>query len=412
MSATQLERSPAQIHEVEDRNHMASQEVGEGTDREIADILVDEFQKEFVVLTSCSVYQGIEARLRERTDKIQIIKTNHEHSLAGITGGLIIAGKRAMAMSQNSAGFNAFDGFHTYANQAVNSVPILYLMSWRKDKASEPHWETGQITDPLTRLVFGEDGVFGTEDGANFLEELRSAEAMVKSGRMAVIRMPEEAFIDAFRYFPVESDVFDEKEYHALQRKEAYIAYEKGTFTPKNPFPHGKNERRMDKADAYRMVYEHYMAEDPYTRFVISNGFGSRTALGVFGDDPNVLLLPGYMGGGTGVGFGMQLAEENMNVVIVNGNENFDMSTMEKHLKLKLRKNLHLVTIDDGVASSVGGAPSMDRTTDVFKLSQVIQVRPDQYDIFVTENPRVQESAKRTKIYIEEIAKDKAAGLW
>lgn len=383
-----------------------STELTSPTDIEIAQKIIDSGFKN-VVLTSCSVYQGIEAALRE-SKRIRMIKLPHEHGLAGFAGGLILGGEKSMVMAQNSAFFNVGDGFDTFAKPAVNNLSILFLMSWRRDRESEPHFETGKITDPLTRLIF-EDAVFGNEDGSNFLEEFERANEMVEKGRMAVLRMPQEAFVTSYRaLLPVQDTIFDRKKYSDIKKREKEFSRQKGTFRASNPFRNlNKGKHVLGKEEAISRVHEFYTSIDPETRFVVGNGFNSRTALKLFNDNPNFLLVPGYMGGAGSVGLGLALARPDVPIVVIMGNENLDMamSSISKFLKTEYPSNSQIVTLHDKVGASVGGAPSTEDTSDMYDYTRTIAVRPEVYDLFVRDNPRVTESAKKTKRFQQALAR-------
>lgn len=389
-----------------ERRGVASTELRSPTEREIAEKIIDSgFQN--VVLTSCSVYQGIEAALRE-SKRIRMIKLPHEHGLAGFAGGLILGGEKTIAMAQNSAHLNAGDGFDTFAKPAVNNLSIFFLMSWRRDRESEPHFETGKITDSLTRLIF-EEAVFGNEDGSNFLEEFERANEMVEKGRMAVLRMPQEAFVTSDRaLFPVQDTIFDRKKYNDIKKREERFSRQKGTFRRSNPFRNlNKGKDALGKEKAIERVHEFYTTIDPETRFVVGNGFNSRTAFKLFNDNPKFLLMPGYMGGAGPVGLGLALARPDVPIVVIMGNENFDMamSSISKFLKTEYPSNFEIVTLHDGVGSSVGGAPSTEDTSDMYDYTRTIAVKSDVYDLFVRDNPRVTGSAERTKIFQQELAR-------
>ncbi len=356
-----------------------------------------------IVYTSCSVYRGTEALLVQ-DKRTRMIKTNNEHNSGGIAGGLAIGGRRSMIASQNSAGFNEGDGIVSFLGPKVNDVPVLVLMSWRRDQASEPHFEIGRITKDLARLMFNderiaEERVFGIDDGSDFPEQFRLADELVRQQEhMAIILMPEEAFETVFEPVPhrrTEEEIAGMEEYYRAQvERERIITEQKGTFTDTNPF---LTNKAFDRFEAAQMVVEYYRRKYPHVRFVVSNGFNSRTLLSIYGDDPSFLYLPGYMGGAAAVGMGLSLAREDVHFVVLDGNENRQMSAMDKHLKLNNRPNMDIVTFFDGAASSVGGAKSLDLTTDELDYSRVVQTYSSIYPRFVKEKERVQGTPQHTR---------------
>lgn len=369
---------------------------------EIGETLVATLGYQDFVYSSCSIYRGLEAFLVQ-DKRVRTIKTNNEHNGPGIAGGLALGGRRAVLMSQNSAVFNEGDGIFTFLSPEVNDVAVLVLMSWRKDLASEPHGEIGRITDPLTRLMVGDDRVFGDKDGSNFLKNLKKTDRIVqnrvaKKRHMALIRMPDEAFDITFEPVPYrrsEEEIANMQDrYDRVLKEEERIALQKGTFTETNPFP---TNRAFDRFEAAQMVVEYYRKHYKNVRFVVSNGFNSRTLLAIYGDDPNFLYLPGYMGGAAAVGVGLGMAREDVHTVVLDGNENRQMSAMDKHLKINDQPNVEIVTFDDGVASSVGGSKSLDLTGDEYKFSRVVQTYPSIYSRFAKEIDRVQGSAEHTR---------------
>ncbi len=366
-----------------------------------------------LVYTSCSVYRGTEAMLVQ-DKKVRMIKTNNEHNSPGIAGGLVLGGRRAMIASQNSGSFNEGDGMFTFLSPKVNDVPVLVLMSWRRDKASEPHYEIGRITEELTHLMFDDERVpkdrrvFGKEDGSDFLNEFKEANNVARrKHHMAIALMPEEASETVFEPAPQRRS--EDEIAHAVERYRATIEAEriitehKGTLVDSNPFLKDIN-KAFDRFDAVRMVVEYYRKLSKNVRFVVSNGFNSRTVLDIFGDDPSVLYLPGYMGGAAAVGKGLAMAREDVLIVVLDGNENRQMSNMDKHLKLNDQPNMEIVTFDDNDASSVGGAKSMDLTSDEINFSRVVQTHPAIYSKFVKTVDRVQGTPQHTREFKEALA--------
>lgn len=378
------------------RAHIKPSEVG------IGEIIVGELGYQDFVYSSCSIYRGLEAFLTQDS-RARMIKTNNEHNSPGLAGGLSIGGRKVVMMSQNSAAFNEGDGMLTFLGRKVNDVPVLVLMSWRKDMESEPHGEIGRITDPLTRLLAGDEFVFGDREGNDFIKNLKKGDQVVqnriaKKRHMAIVRMPDEAFENTYEPLPqrrTEEEIAHMKErYQAVLAAEAIIAEHKGTFTETNPFP---TDKAFDRFEAAQMVVEYYRKHYKNVRFVVSNGFNARTLLAIFGNDPSFLYLPGYMGGAAAVGVGLGMAREDVHVVVLDGNENRQMSAMDKHLKINDRPNVEIVTFDDGLASSVGGAKSLDFTSDEYRFSRVVQTYPSVYPRFAKEVDRVQSSAEHTR---------------
>ncbi len=372
------------------------------TDIEIGDFLAN-LGYQNAVYTSCSIYRGMEKHMRD-AGRIGMKKTDKEHNSPGIAGGLALGGRRTILMSQNSAMFNEGDGIFTFLSPRVNDIPVLILTSWRRDKASEPHYEMGKVTKALSNILFPRDSIFGNEDGSDFLNELGKADQVVRSGHMALVLMPEEAFERAIEPVPEirsEGDVTDiSDQYKRMLAAEEVIASKKGTFTETNPFP---TNRIFDRFEAAQLVVDYYRKKYTNVRFIGSNGFNARTLLAIYGDDPHFLLLPGYMGGASAVGEGSAEARSDVHFVVLNGNENNQMSAMANHLKTEYPDNLDIVTFNDEAGSSVGGAPSRPLTSDDYNYSRVIQIYPSDYRNFTKDIDRITESPRRTRAFAESL---------
>lgn len=371
------------------------------TNVEIADTLAD-LGYSACVYTSCSVYKGQEAAMVQ-AGRIRMIKTNIEHNSPGMAGGLSLGGEKAMLMSQNSGIFNEGDGIFTFLSPGVNDIPVLVFLSWRRDEGSEPHGAVGRETSRLANAMFGAERVFGETDGSNFLEQLSLADQVVNRGHMAVILMPEEAFDSTFEPIPTrrsEEAINMQDHFEKVVKEEAQIARLKGTFTDTNPFP---TDRIFDRFEAAKIVVERYRKAYKNVRFVVSNGFNSRTLLAIYEDDPDFLYLPGYMGGAAAVGEGLALTRKDIHIVVLDGNENRQMSPMYNHLKSEYPQNLDIVTFDDRAASSVGGSKSRDLTSDEYNFSRVIQTESSNYPGFVSTAARVQNSPQHTREFVERL---------
>ncbi len=388
------------------------------TDRRLVEELLLVHGLRYIAKVPCSISRSLEAIVERAADQygdpifddsrlrypgkkpnVSVVRTTHEANLPGIAAGLALGSNELVAMlSQNSGIWNLGDGALTCLSENVNDVGVLYLETWRghdPSDNSEPHQAIGRICKPLTRLLFpgATHGRLTYSEGRTLSDDLDSAVAHVKSGRMAALLLSPAAFDVTHEPQPRETSVGVSRErYDAIRDAYARTSYEKGTFTPKNPF---RSDVVVDRDAAIREIIDVYERkyEDPF--YVVGNGFNSRAFLAAFGDNPRALLLAGYMGGASAVAYGLALARPDRVFIVVEGDQNAQMSHMRDHYEEAYPPNVEKVLLNNGGGASIGGTLSLALALGYYDHYRVIPTRMDSFRGF--KHPRIESSAERTR---------------
>lgn len=333
-----------------------------------------------IVSVPCSItdtWQWL-ASQAAREQRLRLVMTSHEGNLAGIATGMWLGtGRPALVHMQNSGLFNAGDGFLTLAGEGVYRIPMAVLVTWRgwgPEDTSEPHQAIGGITDELCRLIFGEGAcILGQRDGRLVLDALLSTVAAARAGRLGVLRLAPTAFHRTVK--PSLSNAFPRIPAGWLAR----LREEKGDAS----LPSALRFHHPPSRDA---ALWDIAAAHPGAAVVYSNGFTSRAAQFCV-DRPGSFYNVGYMGGSLAVGWGLATSRPDLEVVVVDGDQNAQMSAMKEQLTAQYPPNLSWYILDNHLGASVGTAESLPLSPLYHQLARVIETKPDEPGSFI--HPRV-----------------------
>lgn len=267
------------------------------------------------------------------SDKLSYVSAANEGDAVAIAAGRALAGKRAVAMMQNSGLGNAVSPL-TSLNW-VFRLPILLIVTWRgaPDVADEPQHELmGQITTDMLDTMDLPWEIF--PDRADAVDDaLDRAEAhMNDTGRPYVLVMKKGTVAPAELTDPGSP----------TQSRGAI------TFRPapaKTP--------TVSRRDALSHLVER---TDPARSVIIaSTGFAGRELYAI-DDRPNHLYMVGSMGCAPLLGLGLAMARPDLDVIVVDGDGAAlmrlgAMSTLAAYGPT----NLHHLLLDNGMHESTGG---------------------------------------------------------
>ncbi len=305
-----------------------------------------------------------------RKGEINLITTNHEHNLPPIAAGIYFGtGRKAVIHMQNSGMTNTADGIISFASPY--KIPMLVLVTWRGSNErddSEPHQEIGTRTAKLTRDIMGSKHVYGSRDGKGFIRALGKAAEAVADGEIALVRLSPDALRKIHRLsLPPEGEIFSLSEYIRQQRKMQQIAERNGVFS--NPI---RTDTIFSRDEALMAIVEKH----PNAAILFSNGYTARAAQEVT-DRLGNFYNTGNMGGTLAMGWALARSNPDIEVVVVDGDQNAQMSSMKDNLKAEYPENLNWYILNNGIGASVGTIPSVPLSSDYYQLARVIQTMPD-----------------------------------
>lgn len=341
------------------------------TDVEIVNLLRNKGFVDYAQV-GCSITDTI-SNLWERiaiNGYINLTTTTHEHNLPPIAvGNYFATGRPSLIHMQNSGLPNAGDGIISLAT--AYKIPMLALVTWRgsneKDD-SEPHQEIGRRTGRLTRDILDSKNVYGNKNGKGFMGALEKATDAVHSGKIAILRLSPDAFQKTHTLSPpTEGEIFSRTKFQEQLRAIQRLAERKGIFS--SPIP---TNVRLSRDDALTAITEAHSD----AAILFSNGYTARAAQEVT-DRLGNFYNAGNMGGTLAIGWALARSNPDIDVVVVDGDQNAQMSTMKDHLKLEYPENLNWYILDNGIGASVGTIPSVALTPDYYQLARVIPTIPD-----------------------------------
>lgn len=306
----------------------------------------------------------------------------HEHPIAGMIAGKYLAsGEKSVAIFQNSGLPNAGDGFISFAENY--GVPLLAIATYRGlGELSYPHQSIARRTVSLARSLVGRKHVYGSALGVDILGSLdRAADAVINEGGdsgQAILLLPKGAIRDTLpKTPPNKTDI-------GYKRVDPELKARKGTLEE------DYLEREVVSRDEALMEI---MQRHPNSLIIFCNGFTARAALQVK-DRPGNFYNAAYMGGGVAIGYGAAISNPGLDVVVADGDQNRQMgSAMNAILAKHYPDNLHIYTLNNGGASSVGAAiPSVDLSYWDYDLTHVIPTQVD--DLTNFEHSRVEDGVK------------------
>lgn len=304
----------------------------------------------------CSVTAHLES-VASKDPRFRFVPTTHEGNLPALAAGAWFAtGRPALVHMQNSGLTNAGDGFISFLSPEVYGIPALALVTWRGWSAaddSEPHLAIGNRTEALAEAVFGTHTcVAGRRDGRQFRAAMYDAVGEASRGGLAALLLSPEALTDdvpgpvTLRASPDGSSV----------------------RTPSAPPASG----RISRDEALQQV----TARHPGAAMLFGNGYTARAAQAVV-DRPGNFYNVGYMGGTLAMGWALARRRPELEVVVVDGDQNAQMSTFKDALSADHPQNLHWYVLDNGIGASVGTARSLPLSPQIRAHATVIPTEPD-----------------------------------
>ncbi|MFM7547441.1 MAG: thiamine pyrophosphate-binding protein [Cyanobacteriota bacterium] len=316
----------------------------------------------------CSVTAGWAtlASQASRCGALRLQPTTHEGNLVGLAiGHWFGTGEPALIHLQNSGLANAADGLISCAGAEVFDLPLVALITWRGHDASdvsEPHQAIGRRTQALVAEVFGPEAVItgdrhGLEDP---LQGLASAIRAARHGGRGVLQLSPAAFTTTSAQAVTSAD---DQQWWCNEATG-------GTSSP------GTLDGSLSSAQGRDAAIAAILASHPDAAVLFSNGYTARAAQSV-GDRPGNFYNVGYMGGTLAIGWSLACSRPDLEVVVVDGDQNAQMSSMKDHLPHRSPANLHWYVLDNGVGASVGAPSSLPLASAYRRLARVVKIPAD-----------------------------------
>lgn len=316
----------------------------------------------------CSVTAGWAALASEasRRGALRLQPTTHEGNLVGLAiGHWFGTGEPALIHLQNSGLANAADGLISCAGAEVFDLPLVALITWRghdTSDVSEPHQAIGRRTQALVAEVFGPEAVItgdrhGLEDP---LQGLASAIRAAQHGGRGVLQLSPAAFTATAAQAVTAAD------------GQQWWSNEStgGTSSP------ATLDGSLSSAPGRDAAIAAILASHPDAAVLFSNGYTARAAQAV-GDRPGNFYNVGYMGGTLAIGWSLACSRPDLEVVVVDGDQNAQMSAMKDHLLHRSPANLHWYVLDNGVGASVGASRSLPLASAYRRIARVVTIPAD-----------------------------------
>ena len=309
---------------------------------------------------------------------LRLTMSNHEGNLPGMAAGVFFGtGQPALVHMQNSGLFNAGDGFLTLVSPAIYQIPVAVIVTYRgsyPDDSSEPHQEIGRRTDELTAAIFGDSSsVFGSYSGGCLLDQVRASLSVAQAGGVGVLKLSPAVFRKT-----ITAQLAPSFATLTIEPLEALRASKGDLSLPASLGFTGAVHR--DQAIAA------IVAAHPKAAILFCNGYTSRAAQSVADRWGNFYNL-GYMGGTLAIGWALAHSRPDLEVVVVDGDQNAQMSSMKDHLLASYPVNLYWYVLNNHVGASVGTAESIPLAPIYRSLARVIETISDPPDSFP--HPRV-----------------------
>jgi sulfopyruvate decarboxylase TPP-binding subunit len=325
-----------------------------------------------------SIPATMQSRIQELARLGQFIddRAASEHELFGRAAGKWFAGKKSYVDMQNTGFGSALDGLvfaRTYG------IPVLALVGYRGvDEDSEPHVEMGNITDKLIHSAMNGKNIFGDRHGYGLEQALLDGITKHEEGETAVVLISPHGF---------------EKKYRAvLQPRPEYTANEYNICYEEIKAKKGKSLSEVEKIAPISRdeAMEEIVHLKPNALILDCNGYDARAAQG----NPKVdrkgnFYNTAYMGGTAYIGAAIAEANPHLEVVVIDGDQNWLMSQADKRLATNYPANLKIYVLDNATGSSVGVATSRILPPWAYDLAEVIRTIPDEPGTFEKKYKRV-----------------------
>jgi phosphonopyruvate decarboxylase len=303
----------------------------------------------------CSVTARLQS-LASQDPRVHFVATTHEANLPGLAAGFWFAtGRPALLHMQNSGLPNAADGCISLLGSQVYNIPALALITWRgwaTDDDSEPHLAIGARTLPLAQAIFSEaDAVFGDRSGHNTRQALALALSACRTQLAALLLSPAGLAKDPWPTLLPPPTVSQPAQARPRPTTQS---------TP------------IHRDDALRAIVDAH----PDAAILFCNGYTSRAAQAVV-DRPGNFYNIGYMGGTLAMGWALATKCPSLPVVVVDGDQNAQMSAFHENLAAEFPPNLSWYVLNNGIGASVGTAQSVPLSTQIRTLANIIDTLPD-----------------------------------
>jgi sulfopyruvate decarboxylase TPP-binding subunit len=332
-----------------------------------------------IISVPCSItdtWQWLAAS-KAKANKIALTMSNHESNLPGIAAGKYFAsGKPALVHMQNSGLFNAADGFVSFVNKAMFNIPMAVLVTYRgfsKEDNSEPHQEIGNRTDDLVNIIFGKENIFDSLRRESVIHSVERSVAAAQDGEVGVLKLDPFAFRKSIT--------------SKLPEKFPTVASDIIRTLPQRKGDDSKpTALRFNKPISRDQAIEEIINCHPNAAVIFANGYNSRAAYAIC-DRPGNFYNIGYMGGTLAIGWGLAKSNKNIEVVVVDGDQNAQMSSMKDHIADDYPENLHWYILNNHIGASVGTAESIPLSPFYYGFARVIETSADEPGTF--KYPRV-----------------------
>lgn len=364
------------------------------SDRQLLQTLLEQGLRS-IVTVPCSITAGWHAWAREadRSGELELLSTTHEGNLIGLAAGHWFgSGQPALVHLQNSGLANAADGFVSFASPEVFAIPLAVIVTYRgatRADDSEPHQAVGERTDALVRTIFGDRAVInGDRNGHEPV--LRCCEQVLQAARRGghgVLKLSPYSFrASAGESCPPErSATIPWSHAQLLERLEGLESSKGVGSTPASLL----RSQAWSRDGAIAAI----LALHPRAAMLFSNGYTCRAAQAIEDRASNFYNV-GYMGGTMAIAWSLARSRPDLEVVVVDGDQNAQMSAMKDHLLADYPPNLFWYVLNNGVGASVGGAASLPLSPLYGALARVIPTTADGHGAFP--HPRVRMPGQAT----------------
>jgi hypothetical protein len=238
------------------------------------------------------------------------------------------------------------------------------------EEASEPHRAVGSRTDALVEAMVGPEAWIGGDRLGErpVPRELDHTLRHALDGGLALLKLSPLAFA-ATPCSPLAAEPAPLGDPIALVRalkRRQERGWEPGGGEMERP------RRDLTREEAIAAIRGWH----PGAAVLFCNGYMARAAQAC-GDRASDFFNVGYMGGTLAMGWALARARPDLEVVVVDGDQNAQMSAMKDHLLLEYPANLHWYILDNGLGESVGGVPSLPLSPLYRALARVLPIRPD-----------------------------------
>ncbi len=328
----------------------------------------------YIAATACSVDDTNHAQLEEwdRQGKVRLMLAASETILPAFAAGVYVGsgGRERTLMKLQISGYgHILDGLvSSLETFGIPAAVCTTLRGIEPEDISIPHRNMGRITDPLTRLWFPKEGVFGRLDGKRLRGELTRGMARFAEGKNTMVRVSPAGFektIQPPEVGPREYTTEGLREHLEALDLVRHRLYEVWGQTP------------ISREEADDKVMDS-ITED--TVVVTGNGYEPRALFSRHHRALNIYGI-GNMGGAKAFGIGIKLANPFLPVRVIEGDMNAQEGCAALYSLARYRfseDDFRSEVYDNGHGSSVGTAESLPLLLDDHRFSRVTRTIPEQ----------------------------------